>query len=101
MGVPTGHKTLHSLHFADDQLVITQLDEGLEYVTKKLQEGHEAWSLISNLTRTKCLSLGNPGHNFLSRKTTDTIKHCGNYKYLGMKDVIQKFRTIHLRRYEI
>jgi hypothetical protein len=52
-------------------------------MTRKLQDEYETWGLTLNLTKTKYLSTGKPEHN-LSLEARD-IKHCDDYKDLGMK----------------
>jgi len=37
--------TLYSMLFADDQLIIAQDDEDLEYMTRKLIDEYELWGL--------------------------------------------------------
>jgi hypothetical protein len=38
MGVPLGNTTLHTLQFADDQVVLAGDKEDLEHMTRKLKE---------------------------------------------------------------
>ena len=43
--------------FADDQLLIAQDYEDLEYMTRKLIE-YELWGLKLNVKKTKCIAIG-------------------------------------------
>ena len=44
--------------FADDQLLIAQDYEDLEYVTKKLIDEYELWGLKLNVKKTKYMAIG-------------------------------------------
>jgi len=47
-------RTLYTLHFADDQVVIALDKENLEYMTRKLLKEYEEWGLSSvNRFKTK------------------------------------------------
>jgi hypothetical protein len=63
---------LHSLYFADGQLVIAQDDEDLEHMTTELQEEYEAWSLTLYLTKINYQS-GNLDTNSASKEMIQKI----------------------------
>ena len=66
MGIPLENITLHTLQFADDQVVLAGDKEDLEYITHKLKETYEKWGLDMNLNKTKYLCIGGRGtHNNL------------------------------------
>jgi len=44
--------------FADDQLLIAQDYEGLEYMTRKLTDEYELWGLKLNVKKTKYMAIG-------------------------------------------
>ena len=48
---------LYTLIFADDQVVMAQSKEDLEYTFRKLQEEYYKWGLIMNIAETKYMSL--------------------------------------------
>jgi len=50
-------RTLYTLHFVDDQVVIAQDKEDLEYVTRKLLKEYEEWGLLVNRSKTKYLCI--------------------------------------------
>ena len=58
MGHNVDDTTIYELHFADDQEVMAQSKEDLEYICRKLQEEYSKWDLIMNIAKTKYLSLG-------------------------------------------
>jgi hypothetical protein len=49
-------KTIYSMLFADDQLLIVQDYEGLEYMTRKLIDEYEFWGLKLNVNKIKYMS---------------------------------------------
>ena len=54
MGVPIGdgsQDTIYTLLFADDQVLITQEYEDMEFMVKKLLEEYEKWGLKINLKK--------------------------------------------------
>jgi len=51
-------RTLYTLYFADDQVVIAQDKEDLEYMTRKLLKEYEEWKLLVNRSKTKYLCIG-------------------------------------------
>lgn len=54
MGIPINDNlSLYTLHFADDQIVMAQDKEDLEYMTRKLIKEYEKWGLELNKKRTR------------------------------------------------
>ena len=51
MGIPLENITLYTLQFADDQVVLADDKEDLEYMTHKLKEIYEKWGLDMNLNK--------------------------------------------------
>jgi hypothetical protein len=51
MGLEIQDTTIYSILFADDQLIIAQDYENLEYMTRKLIEEYEAWGLKLNVKK--------------------------------------------------
>jgi len=45
MGIPLNNTTLYTLSFADDQVILAQDFEDLEYMTRKLVEEYTKWGL--------------------------------------------------------
>jgi len=51
MGLEIQDTTIHSMLFADDQLLIAQDYEDLEYMTRKLIDEYELWDLKLNVKK--------------------------------------------------
>lgn len=83
MGVPINNRTIYTLQFADDQVLIAQEKEDLEYMTRKLREEYEKAGLYINIDKTKYLCIGEHTNN-MQLDNNDTIEGCDNYKYLGV-----------------
>ena len=74
---------MYTLQFADDQVVLGGDKKDLEYITRKLKETYEKWSLDMNLNKTKYLCIGETHRNFKLDKDSE-IESCQEYKYLGV-----------------
>ena len=53
MGIPIQNPHVYSLNFADDQVLITQDHDDMEFTARKLKEEYEKWGLTMNLEKTK------------------------------------------------
>jgi hypothetical protein len=49
MGVPIQYTYVYSLNFADDQVLLAQDHDDMEYMARKLKEEYEKWGLAINL----------------------------------------------------
>ena len=49
---------VYSLSFADDQVVLAQDHDDMEYMARKLKEEYEEWGLTINLEKTKYICIG-------------------------------------------
>ena len=58
MGLEIQDTTIYSKLFADDELLIAQDYEDLEYMTRKLIEEYELWCLKLNVKKTKYMAIG-------------------------------------------
>jgi len=83
MDIPLENTTLYTLQFADDQVVLVDDKEDLEYMTRKVKETYEKWGLGMNLNKTKYLCTGEM-HNNLKLDKDSEIEFCQKYKYLGV-----------------
>jgi len=83
MGIPLENTTSFTRQFADDQVVLAGDKEDLEYMTRKLKETYEKWSLDKNLNKTKYLCIGEKHSNLKLDKDSE-IEFCQEYKYLGV-----------------
>lgn len=84
MGFELENSTLYTIQFADDQLVIAQSKEDLEYMTRKLLKEYQQWGLTVNVNKTEymCSEMDVFGVNLVLENGT-TIEICDNFKYLG------------------
>ena len=53
MGLPVQNTHVYSLNFADDQVVIAQDHDNVEFMARKLKEEYKKWGLTMNLEKTK------------------------------------------------
>jgi hypothetical protein len=75
--------TIHSMLFADDQLLIAQNYEYLEYMTRKLIDENELWGLKLNVKETKYISIGYISRDLQLEECKGIISHVNEYTYLG------------------
>jgi hypothetical protein len=52
MGIPFQNTYLYSLNFADDQVLLAQDHDDMEYLARKLKEEYEKWRLTINLEKS-------------------------------------------------
>jgi len=83
MGIPLENTTLYTIQFADDQVVLAGDKEDLEYMTRKLKETYEKWSLGMNLNKTRYFCIGETHSNSKLDKDSE-IESCPECKYLGV-----------------
>ena len=81
LGVQMDDDILCSLLFADDQVIVAEDEEDINYMYRKLEEEYEKWGLEINLDKTQYLTIGTHGHDLQTDK--GIIKHTTDYKYLG------------------
>lgn len=103
MGVYIGDTCLYTLQFADDQVIIANDKDDIEYMARKLKEEYKQWGLEINTQKTKYLPIGAELSNI--KIDTDEIEACSNYTYLGVEfdttgkdDREIKKRITHARR---
>ena len=53
MGIPIQDTHVYSLNFADDQVLIAQDHNAMEFMVQKLKEEYKKWGLTMNLEKTK------------------------------------------------
>jgi hypothetical protein len=49
MGIPVQNTYVYSLNFADDQVLLAQDLDDMEYLVRKLKEEYEKWGFTINL----------------------------------------------------
>ena len=66
MGIPMQNTHVYSLNFADDQVLISQDHDDMEFMARKLKDEYEKWGLTMNLEKTKyiCIGLWSSGQSF-------------------------------------
>jgi len=74
--------TICTLQFADDQVVMAQSKEDLEYMGRKIQEEYSKWGFTMNIAKTKYISLGTDTKH-LEMDNGDIITGCAEFRYLG------------------
>lgn len=84
MGIQLNDTCIYTLQFADDQVVLAEDKEDLEYMTRKLKEEYEKWGLTMNLQKTQYLCVGADQQENLMLEHGDEITVCNDYKYLGV-----------------
>lgn len=86
MGLPINDETtIYTLQFADDQVLIAQDKEDLEYMAKKLKQQYEKGGLKMNIGKTKYLCVGGTATTELELDNGEKISACEVYNYLGVK----------------
>ena len=73
---------MYILQFADDQVIIANDRDDLQYMARKLQEEYRKWGLELNTDKTKYLPIGAEPVNI--QLETDEIGNCSWYTYLGV-----------------
>jgi len=68
MGIPLNNTTLDTLRFADDQVILAQDYEDLEYLTRKLVEEYTKWSLEVNVNKTEYVCIGGLQQDLILRE---------------------------------
>lgn len=84
MGIPLNNTTIYTLNFADDQVVMAQDLDDLEYMTRKLIEEYRHWGLEVNVAKTEYMCVGGPQQSMIL-EDGQVIEGCEGYKYLGTK----------------
>ena len=84
MGIPIQNTLLYSLSFADDQVLLTQDHDDMEYMVRKLKEENEKWGLAINLEKTKYVCVGE-GKETLKFDGGEEIKPCTECTYICTK----------------
>ncbi len=81
MGIKIGNSYLTSLFFADDQVIIANDEEDMDYMIRKLTAEYEEWGLTINLNKTEYLKIKDEEKD--DQLSITKIKKCDEFKYLG------------------
>jgi len=79
MGLEIQDTTIYTMPFADDQLLIAQVYEVLEYMTKKLIDEYELWDLKLNVKTTKYMVIGDTLRDLQLEDGKGIISHVNEY----------------------
>ena len=77
--------TIYSMLFADDQLLIAQDYEDLQYMARKLIYEYELWGLKRNVKKTKYMAIGGTSRDLQLEDRNGIISHVNEYTYLGVR----------------
>jgi len=58
IGITIQNTFVYSLNFADDQVLLAQDHDNMEYMARKLKEKYEKWGLAINLEKPKYVCMG-------------------------------------------
>jgi hypothetical protein len=83
MGLEIQDMKIYSMLFADDQLLIAQDCEDLEYMIRKLIDEYELLGLKLNIKRTKYMAIGDTSRVLQLEDGKGTKSHVSEYVYLG------------------
>ena len=76
--------TIYSLNFADDQVLIAQDHDDIEYMARKLKEEYEKWGLYINIEKTKYLCIGEERENITFNNGEELKPSIECTSYLGI-----------------
>lgn len=83
MGIEIDDSCLFTLQFADDQVIVANDKEDVQYMMRKLIEEYREWGLTVNIAKTKYLCVGTQDGN-LELDNGQEILQCQEYEYLGI-----------------
>ena len=100
MGVPIEeNKFLFSLNYADDQVIIAQDAEDLEFILKRLNKAYKEGGLTINFNKTEYIDINTDQEFHINIEKNVTTKQVQHFKYLGVslnkkcinsKDIVNK-----------
>ena len=83
MGVPIEeNKFLFSLNYADDQVIIAQDAEALEFILKRLNKAYKEGDLTINFNKTEFIAINTDQEFHLNIEENVTIKQVDRYNRL-------------------
>lgn len=81
MGIKVGNEYLSTLFFADDQIIIANCEEDIDYMLRKLKEEYDLAGMKMNVAKTEYLRIGEEDED--PDLQLRQIRKCEEYKYLG------------------
>lgn len=82
MGVLIEEQHIYSLEFADDQVILAEDGDDVNYMFRKLKEEYTKWGLEINMGKTEYMVIGGQGEDLII--DNDVMKKTNEYKYLGV-----------------
>jgi len=82
MGVEVNGQCLATLFFADDQVIIANSEDDIDYMLRKLREEYGKWGMNMNLKKTEYMCIGSKSEEDPELQLRN-MKECDEYKYLG------------------
>jgi hypothetical protein len=82
MGININEDYVYTLLFADDQVIIGEDEDDMNYIMRKLTEEYNNWGLEINFDQTQHMVVGGQGQDIIT--DYGTIKTTSQYKYLGV-----------------
>jgi hypothetical protein len=83
MGIPIQNTHVYSINFADDQVLIAQDHDDMEFMARKLKEEYKKWGLTMNKKKTYiCIGKNKESLKFDSGEEIKPSTEC---TYLGTK----------------
>ena len=82
MGLEIQDTTIYSVLYVDDQLLIAEDYEDLEYMTRKLIEEYELWGLKLSVKKTKYMAIGDTSGDLQLEDGKGTISDVSEYVYI-------------------
>ncbi|XP_030746812.1 uncharacterized protein LOC115875485 [Sitophilus oryzae] len=83
MGIEIDNESLFTLQFADDQIIVANDKDDMQYMLRKLIEEYGEWGLTVNIAKTKYLCIGAQEGN-LNLDNGHEINQCQEYEYPGI-----------------
>ncbi|XP_060517219.1 uncharacterized protein LOC132696423 [Cylas formicarius] len=77
-------KAYDPVPFADDQVIVANDKDDMQYMIQKLIEEYKEWGLIVNIAKTKYLCVGTHSLENLELGNGQEILQCQEYEYLGI-----------------
>ena len=85
MGVPIEeNKFLFSLNYADDQVIIAQDAEDLEFILRRLNKAWNEWDIKTNFNKTKFTAINTDQEFHINIEENVKIKQVRNLENLGV-----------------
>lgn len=82
MGIQIDNRPIYTVLYADDQIVVAEDQQDMQYMLAKLTEEYNKWGLQLNMEKTQYMVIGGRSENI--ELESGTIKNTDTYDYLGV-----------------